>query len=344
MSKIDLRSDTVTLPTSEMMDAINNAQLGDDVYVEDTPTLELESLATKITGKESALLVSSGTMGNLICNLVHAPRGTEVIMGNKSHTFLYESGGISSYGGIHSHQLKNNDDGSIDINEIKNAIRIDDVHFPRTSLICLENTHNKCHGFPLELNYINSVCDIAHDNNIKVHMDGARLFNACAALDITADQILSNVDSVTFCLSKGLSAPIGSVICGTHDFISEARRIRKSLGGGMRQTGIISAAGIISLTSMINRLKDDHKNAQTLAHGIANLKGIVLNTDLVPTNIIYFNFNHQDMTSTDLVSHMESNDIIFSDYNGKHCRLVLHNGITGHDVEKVIDVFNKLLS
>tara|TARA_Y100001968_G_scaffold78575_1_gene69850 strand:+ start:438 stop:1472 length:1035 start_codon:yes stop_codon:yes gene_type:complete len=344
MSKIDLRSDTVTLPTSEMMDAINNAQLGDDVYVEDTPTLELESLAAKITGKESALLVSSGTMGNLICNLVHAPRGTEVIMGNKSHTFLYESGGISSYGGIHSHQLKNNDDGSIDINEIKNAIRIDDVHFPRTSLICLENTHNKCHGFPLELNYINSVCDIAHDNNIKVHMDGARLFNACAALDITADQILSNVDSVTFCLSKGLSAPIGSVICGTHDFISEARRIRKSLGGGMRQTGIISAAGIISLTSMINRLKDDHKNAQTLAHGIANLKGIVLNTDLVPTNIIYFNFNHQDMTSADLVSHMESNDIIFSDYNGKHCRLVLHNGITGHDVEKVIDVFNKLLS
>jgi len=344
MSKIDLRSDTVTLPTSEMMNAINNAQLGDDVYVEDTRTLELESLAAKITGKESALLVSSGTMGNLVCNLVHAPRGTEVIMGNKSHTFLYESGGISSYGGIHSHQLKNNDDGSIDINEIKNAIRIDDVHFPRTSLICLENTHNKCHGFPLELNYINSVCDVAHDNNIKVHMDGARLFNACAALDITADQILSNVDSVTFCLSKGLSAPIGSVICGTHDFISEARRIRKSLGGGMRQTGIISAAGIISLTSMINRLKDDHKNAQTLAHGIANLKGIVLNTDLVPTNIIYFNFNHQDMTSADLVSHMESNDIIFSDYNGKHCRLVLHNGITGHDVEKVIDVFNKLLS
>ena len=149
MSKIDLRSDTVTLPTSEMMDAINNAQLGDDVYVEDTPTLELESLAAKITGKESALLVSSGTMGNLICNLVHAPRGTEVIMGNKSHTFLYESGGISSYGGIHSHQLKNNTDGTMNIDDIKDAIRIDDVHFPKTSLICLENTHNKCHGFPL---------------------------------------------------------------------------------------------------------------------------------------------------------------------------------------------------
>lgn len=344
MKKIDLRSDTVTLPTSEMMAAINSVQLGDDVYVEDTSTLELESLASKITGKQSALLVSSGTMGNLICNLVHSRRGTEVIMGNKSHTFLYESGGISSYGGIHSHQLKNHKDGTIDINEIKDAIRIDDIHFPTTSLICLENTHNKCHGFPLELDYINSVCDIAHENNIKIHMDGARLFNACAALDVTAEVVLSNVDSVTFCLSKGLSAPIGSVICGTDDFITEARRIRKSLGGGMRQTGIISAAGIISLKTMINRLKDDHKNAKKLALEISNLNGIELDTDLVPTNIIYFNFNHPNISSTDLVSHMESNNIIFSDYNGKHCRLVLHPGITSDDVENVIDVFNKLLS
>ena len=167
-------------------------------------------------------------MGNLICNLVPADRGTEVIMGHKSHTFLYESGGISAYGGIHSHQLQNNQDGTINIEKIKNEIRVDDVHFPVTSLICIENTHNKCHGYPLQLDYINEVCSLAHDNNIKVHMDGARLFNACAALDITADTLLNNVDSVTFCLSKGLSAPIGSVICGTHNFISEARRIRKS--------------------------------------------------------------------------------------------------------------------
>ena len=152
---IDLRSDTVTLPTLEMMDAINSATLGDDVYVEDSTTIDLETLAAKITGKESALLVSSGTMGNLICNLVHCARGTEVIMGNKSHTFLYESGGISSYGGIHSHQLKNNEDGTIELNDIKNAIRTNDVHFPVTSLICLENTHNKCHGYPLDLDYIN---------------------------------------------------------------------------------------------------------------------------------------------------------------------------------------------
>ena len=344
MKTIDLRSDTVTLPTSEMMQAINTTALGDDVYVEDSSTIELEYLAAQITGKESALLVSSGTMGNLICNIVHCPRGSEAILGHKSHTFLYESGGTSTYGGIHSHQLKNNEDGSIDINAIKNAIRIDDVHFPATSLISLENTHNKCHGFPLELDYINSVCNLAHENNIKVHMDGARLFNACAALDVSADTIVKNIDSVTFCLSKGLSAPIGSIICGSKNFISEARRIRKSLGGGMRQTGIISAAGIVSLDTMTSRLKDDHANAKHLAKSLCTLKGIELNPKLVPTNIIYFNFNHPEMSSGELVSYMKSKGIIFSDYNGKHCRLVTHHGICSDDIENVIDVFNKLLS
>ena len=344
MQIIDLRSDTVTLPTLEMMNAINAAILGDDVYVEDSSTIELESLAAKIMGKDSALLVSSGTMGNLISCLVHSQRGTEVIMGDKSHTFLYESGGISAYGGIHSHQLKNNYDGTIDIDMIKGAIRIDDVHFPISSLICIENTHNKCHGFPLQLEYINSVCDIAHENNIKVHMDGARLFNACVALDQPADKITENVDSVTFCLSKGLASPIGSIICGNADFIAEARRLRKSLGGGMRQTGIISAAGIISLNSMRTRLKDDHDNAKYLANGLHKLSGIELDTNLVPTNIIFFNFNHSKISSIELVKYMESNGIIFSDYNGKHCRLVLHHGISRDDVEKVIDVFNKLLS
>ena len=344
MKRIDLRSDTVTLPTTAMMDAINAADLGDDVYVEDSCTIKLENMAAQIMGKESALLVSSGTMGNLICNLVHCPRGTEVIMGHKSHTFIYESGGISSYGGIHSHQLKNNEDGSINIDAIKDAIRIDDVHCPRTSLICLENTHNKCYGFPLELDYINSVCNLAHENNVNLHMDGARLFNASIALDIPVDKIVKNVDSVTFCLSKGLSAPIGSIVCGSKEFIAEARRVRKSLGGGMRQTGIISAAGIVSLNEMTGRLKNDHINAKHLANSLCGLKGIKLNTELVPTNLIFFNFNHPKMSSSELVNQMQSEGIIFSDYNGKYCRLVLHAGISADDVEKVIDVFNKLLS
>ena len=344
MKIIDLRSDTVTLPTSEMMEAINTAILGDDVYMEDLSTIKLENMAAQIMGKESGLLVSSGTMGNLICNLVHCPRGTEVIMGHQSHTFIYESGGISSYGGIHSHQLKNNEDGTIEINDIKNAIRTEDIHFPVTSLICLENTHNKCHGHPLQIDYINKVCSLAHDNNIKVHMDGARLFNACAALNVSVDDIVKNVDSVTFCLSKGLSAPIGSVVCGSNDFIAEARRIRKSLGGGMRQSGIISAAGIVSLNNMIDRLKDDHANAKHLANFLSTLKGIELNLELVKTNIIYFNFNHPNMSSKDLVSHMKSKGIIFNNYNEKHCRLVTHHDISSDDIENVIDVFNKLLS
>ena len=196
----------------------------------------------------------------------------------------------------------------------------------------------------MELDYINSVCTIAHENNIKVHMDGARLFNACIALDESADKITKNVDSVTFCLSKGLASPIGSIICGSADFIAEARRIRKSLGGGMRQTGIIAAAGIVSLNKMRNRLKDDHANATYLANGLHKLSGIDLNIDYVPTNIIFFNFDHPNISSYDLVNHMKSHGILFSDYNGKHCRLVLHHGISRHDVEKVIDVFNKLLS
>ncbi len=341
---IDLRSDTVTLPTRDMLQAISEANLGDDVYVEDSSTLELEALAAEITGMESALLVSSGTMGNLVSSLVHCPRGTEVIMGHKSHTFIYESGGISTYGGIHSHQLKNNNDGTININDIKDAIRIDDVHFPKTSLICIENTHNKCYGFPLELSYINLVCHTAHENNIKVHMDGARMFNACVALELDAKTVLENIDSVTFCLSKGLSSPIGSVLCGTRDFIKEARRIRKSLGGGMRQTGVFASAGIVGLKSMRSRLNEDHENAKLLAQSIHSLDGIELNLDYIQTNIIFFNFNHPHISSSELVAQMKSNGILFSDYNGKHCRLVTHNDISRKDIENVIDVFNKLLS
>ena len=344
MKVIDLRSDTVTLPTKEMMQAIQSSHMGDDVYEEDSSTNKLESQAASITGKEDALLVSSGTMGNLISILVHCQRGTEVIVGDKSHTFLYENGGISAYGGVHSRQLHNNYDGTINIDIIKDAIRIDDIHFPTTNLICLENTHNKCHGFPLKLDYINSVCDLAHDNNIKVHMDGARLFNACAALNVDAKNILKNVDSVTFCLSKGLAAPIGSIVCGSKQFISDARRVRKSLGGGMRQTGIIAAAGIVSLNNMKDRLKDDHTNAKHLAESISTLPGIEINIDYVVTNIIYFNYNHPDIQLSELIAKMKSLGILFNDYNGKHSRLVLHNGITKDDVENVIDVFNKLLS
>lgn len=341
---IDLRSDTVTMPTSMMMEAISNAKLGDDVYEEDPTVNELERLAASMMGTESALLISSGTMGNLIANLIHCPRGTEVILGDLSHTFLYENGGISGLGGIHSHQLPNNDDGTIDMEKISNAIRTDDVHFPKTKLISLENTHNKCYGAPLDINYINSVCDLAHENNISVHMDGARLFNACTALNIAPDQVLANVDSVTFCLSKGLSAPMGSILCGTSKFINNARYIRKSIGGGMRQSGIIAAAGIISLEHMVNRIADDHENAQLLASGLKDIHGIDIDVTKVKTNIIFFNITHDSITQLEFVKAAKERKILLNDYNGKHCRLVLHSGISKNDVEKVILEFNKLLS
>ena len=344
MKVIDLRSDTVTLPTNDMMTQMQSSPLGDDVYNEDYTTNELENLAARITGKESALLVSSGTMGNLISVLVHCERGTEVIVGDQSHTFLYENGGISSYGGIHSMQIKNDYDGTMNLELVKNAIRTNDIHFPITSLICIENTHNKCHGFPLALDYINSICDIAHNNNINLHMDGARLFNACTALKEDPKTILKQVDSVTFCLSKGLASPIGSIICGTELFIQKARRIRKSLGGGMRQTGIISSCGIVSLNTMIGRLEEDHKNAEYLANALSTIDGIHINTDYVKTNIIYFNYNHPNIDLSELILKMKSHGILFNTYNGNHSRLVLHHGVSKNDIENVIDVFNKLLS
>ena len=250
---IDLRSDTVTMPTEEMYDAMVKAELGDDVFQEDPTVNELENKAAGIMGKSAGLLVPSGTMGNLVSILVHCKRGTEILLGDKSHTFYYEAGGISSFGGIHSHQLHNEEDGTIEIQSIKNAIRHDNIHFPKTALISLENTHNKCFGYPLSKDYLDSVADIAQENNLKLHIDGARIFNATVALDMSLSALVENVDSVTFCLSKGLACPVGSLICGSTEFIQEARRIRKALGGGMRQAGIIAAAGLAVLDNINNQ-------------------------------------------------------------------------------------------
>ena len=289
MSKmIDLRSDTVTLPTDEMREAIANAELGDDVFQEDPTVNKLEAKAAKIMGKEAGLLVPSGTMGNLVSMLVHCERGTEIIVGDKSHTFYYEVGGISAFGGIHSRQLTNQLDGTIKLSDIKSAIRIDNVHFPKTAAIALENTHNMCFGFPISAEYIHSVSIIAKANGLKLHIDGARIFNAAVVLGGDFKELVKDADSVTFCLSKGLSAPVGSVVCGNEKFIYDARRIRKALGGGMRQAGIIAAAGIVSLEKMVIQLKNDHENAQQLAHGISNIEELSLNKKYVKTNIIYF--------------------------------------------------------
>ena len=340
---IDLRSDTVTLPTPAMMDSIMHARLGDDVLDEDPTIHELEKKSAEHTGKEAALFVPSGTMANLTAVLAHCERGDEVILGDQAHTFLYEAGGISSLGGIHSHQLKNQDDGTLALDDIRNAIRTENVHFPRTRLICLENTHNRCFGFPLHLDYLHSVRSIADENALKLHVDGARLFNAAVALGISVEELCGPVDSTTFCLSKGLSAPVGSLVCGNTDFIFKVKRLRKVLGGGMRQAGILAAAGIEALETMVDQLALDHHHAKVLADGLSSVDGLHCNPEFVPTNIVYFLLERENITGQELVSVMEKNGIQFFELSPKRFRLVTHAGIEEKDVFKTIEIFRKVM-
>ena len=344
MKTIDLRSDTVTLPSQEIRNAISNAKLGDDVFQEDPNVNLLESEAALLAGKEAALLVPSGTMGNLISFLVHCQRGTEAILGNKSHTFIYEAGGISAMGGIHSHQLQNSEDGIIDLDLIKNAIRKDNVHFPVTSLISLENTHNMCYGSPVTKDYIDEVATIAKNNNLKLHIDGARIFNATVALNLKLKKLIEHVDSVTFCLSKGLACPIGSVICGSKEFINQARRMRKVLGGGMRQAGIIAAAGLVAFKKMDKQISLDHDNAQKLANGIDTINGLSINGDRVKTNILYFELKSKNISSQIFLNEMAKKGVLFFEVSPNRYRLVTHYGITDLDIIYVLEAFQKVLS
>jgi threonine aldolase len=340
---IDLRSDTITLPSDEMRKAIANAELGDDVFQEDPTINQLESKSAELFGKEAAIFVPSGTMGNLASILAHCDRGTEIILGDKSHTFLYEGGGISAFGGIHSRQLSNQDDGTLDVEKIKSAIRTENDHFPKTSAISLENTHNMCFGTPLSVEYINSVAHIAKENGLKLHIDGARIFNAAVALNVTVRDLVENADSVTFCLSKGLAAPVGSIVCGGEKFIYKVRRNRKALGGGMRQAGILAAAGLLSLNLPESQLLEDHKNAKLLAGGIVQINGLTLNVKKVQTNIIYFGLNSPKLTGSQLVSKMENRGIKFFETNPNNFRLVTHYGITKEDVETTLHILTELM-
>ena len=340
---IDLRSDTITLPSDEMRKAIANAELGDDVFQEDPTINRLESKSADLFGKKAAIFVPSGTMGNLASILAHCDRGTEIILGDKSHTFLYEGGGISAFGGIHSRQLSNQDDGTLDVEQIKSAIRTENDHFPKTSAISLENTHNMCFGTPLSVEYINSVAHIAKENGLKLHIDGARIFNAAVALNVTVRDLVENADSVTFCLSKGLAAPVGSVVCGGEKFIYKVRRNRKALGGGMRQAGILAAAGLLSLNLAEFQLLEDHKNAKLLAEGIAQINGFTIDVKKVQTNIVYFGLNAPKLTGSQLVSKMENRGIKFFETNPNNFRLVTHYGITRDDIEKALATLKNMV-
>jgi len=338
MRIVDLRSDTITRPTPAMRRAMADAEVGDDVFGEDPTVNRLEEMAAERLGKEAALFVASGTMGNLISLLVHCGRGDEVILGDRSHTFFYEQGGCAGLGGIHPHTVPNKPDGTLDLSDIEAAIRPDNIHFPRTRLIILENTHNRCSGNPLNIEYMNGVGEIARRNRVKVHVDGARIFNAAISLGVDASELASEADSVSFCLSKGLAAPVGSVVCGSRDFIEEARRARKVLGGGMRQAGILAAAGIVALTEMVERLTEDHDNARRLAEGLEGTNGLSVDPKSVKTNIVYIDISHNDLSSNDLTDRLSRGGVLLLPTGPRQMRAVTHYHITADDVKYAVGV------
>jgi threonine aldolase len=343
MKIIDLRSDTVTLPTPAMREAIYYAELGDDVYGEDPTTNHLQEIAAERVGMEAALLVSSGTMGNLVCTLTHCARGEEVLLGDQSHMFLYEAGGMSALGGIFPHTIPNRPDGTMDLVDIESAIRGENIHFPRTRLICVENTHNRCNGSPLLPEYIDSVAILAKRHGVRVHMDGARIFNASVALGVEVREFTKNVDSIIFCLSKGLSAPVGSVICGSREFIAEAIRTRKALGGGMRQAGVIAAAGITAMNEMVGRLAEDHANARDLAEGIAEIPGLSIDIERIKTNILFFDFIADRPTPKEFMERLAERGIKCSHPGPSRFRMVTHYGIDPGDIHRTLECVREVM-
>ncbi|MBT3337142.1 MAG: low-specificity L-threonine aldolase [Anaerolineae bacterium] len=345
MQIIDIRSDTVTQPTPEMREAMAKAEVGDDVYGEDATVNQLQEIAAEKLGKEAGLFLPSGTMGNLISVLAHCGRGDEVILGNKAHIFLYEAGGISALGGVHSCQLQNQNDGKLLLEDIEEAVRGNDSHEPVTRLIALENTHNRCGGSVLPLDYTKKVGNFAKERGIAYHLDGARIFNAAAALSSSAKELAAPFDSITFCLSKGLSAPVGSVLCGSREFITKAHRLRKQLGGGMRQAGILAAAGIVALDTMADRLGEDHARAQKLAEGLAGVSGLTLDEGTPHTNMLFMNLAKDvEYPAEKVAAHMHKARGIRIGVTGeRRFRLVVHYWVDDEAVERTVAAFKELL-
>jgi threonine aldolase len=335
MKVIDLRSDTVTLPTAEMLRAMSEAELGDDVYQEDPTVNHLETLSAQLLGKEAALLTASGTMSNLIAVLTHTSRGEEIIVGSEAHMFWYEVGGASALAGVSLHTVPNRRDGTIAPHDLEQAVRPDNIHHPKTTLLCLENTHNRCGGAVLTPQYMLGIAETARRRGLKIHLDGARIFNASVALNLSAKELAEHCDSVCFCLSKGLSAPVGSLICGSREFITEARKWRKMLGGGMRQAGVIAAAGIVALETMISRLAEDHATARRLAEGLNLMAGIKVSLEKVQTNIVYFDLADK-IPVTEFIGKLASNCVKLSHFGGQRFRAVTHRMLTAADIDEAL--------
>ena len=343
MEYIDLRSDTVTKPTPEMREAMAEAEVGDDVYGDDPTVNRLEALAASMLGKEASVFVPSGTMGNLLALLVHCQRGDEAIVGSKSHIYLNEAGGMSALGGIQPNPIPNQKDGTLALEGIRNAIRPEDVHQPITRLICIENTQNNCGGVALSVEYTRQVGEIARANNLKFHIDGARIFNAAAVLGAEVKDLVSPADSVMFCLSKGLASPVGSMLAGTKAFIARARHLRKMLGGGMRQAGVLAAAGIVSLEKMSQRVGDDHARAKKLADGLRKIPGILLDEGAPFTNMVYFDIaDNVPFDEKQLCEKMLNHKVLIDWAGARRIRLVTHYAIDDAGVEKTVQAFTEV--
>jgi threonine aldolase len=332
---VDLRSDTFSLPSGAMYEALRSAPLGDDVYAEDPTVRRLEALAAERTGKEAALLVTSGTQGNLVSLLAHCPPGAEVILGASTDLYNHEVGGMSAVGGLMPRPVDDRA-GHPAPEAITAAIRPDDVHAGPTGAICIEDTHQRAGGLPVPLDRLAEISAVARAHDVPLHADGARVFNAAVALGVDASAMLSSVDSVTFCLSKGLSCPAGSVVCGTAEFVGRARRMRKMLGGGMRQAGWIAAAGIVALEEGVDRLADDHANARALADGLARLPGIELEPDRVVTNIVYFGLGGDAPPAGAFVAALERQGVRCFAMGERLVRMVTYRGIDREHVEAAV--------
>jgi threonine aldolase len=342
MDSVDLRSDTVSHPTPAMREAMALAPVGDDVYGEDPTINRLQEMAAQRMGKEAGLFVASGTMGNLAAVLSHCRRGDEVILGKQSHIFLHEAGGISALGGVHSSQIPNQADGILALQDILDAIRDDDAHEPVTRLVTLENTHNACGGVPLTPEYTRAVGELVHAQGLALHLDGARIFNASVAQEVDVRWLVEPADSITFCLSKGLCAPVGSVLCGSSEFIARAHRIRKLLGGGMRQAGVLAAAGIVALETMVDRLSEDHKRARALATGLGQIPGVVLDPGSPYTNMVFLSIEKGN--ALQVCQRLFDYGIKVVPISSRRFRLVTHYWVDDLGIERTVNAFRQVLS
>jgi threonine aldolase len=344
MRPIELRSDTFTLPDEAMREVMHRAPLGDDVWGEDPSINALQEMAAARVGKEAALFVPSGSMANLVSLMAQGERGDEYIVGGDAHVFVYEAGSPAVVGGLHPYTVPNNADGTMDLDLVEAAIRPADSHFARSRLLCLESTHNRCWGSPLSMDYIDEARALADRHELKLHLDGARIFNASVALGVPVADMAARADSLSFCLSKGLGAPVGSLVCGSREFIDRCHRLRKVLGGGMRQAGMLAAAGMYALEHNVERLVADHAKAKRLADGIAAIEGLGTEPERVRSNIVYLDLLREDLSVDDLVNRCAERGLLFLHETGRRLRMVTHMGVDAEQVEEGLGILAEAMA